>query len=613
MGDVVHSWDQLFSRLPEEFLINYFNAFGIVTYYRPSPRLPFPFQVGMNIHESMFAHTVAKKAWENRQWYIAYGDEKAFGFPYFAVAFSIFNDDHEFQGVLTFAFPMDFVDEIQSLHQDKSILQWILRLAESTLFIEHQEPLWGQFRDVFLQLFSYRGGVLFAVEDGEVKMLEWFGEVDLIPNLKTRLEQDSLVQGHSKEQESLELYSLIWDRFELDQWGEREVLYLARDPHSSRHPLLGALLDFYRVTRQVVWQREQWRRLHEELDQSQRFYAALAEINAMVYAAGEEESLLDQTCRIIHNYTKVNGCWAYQMKDNQIKLVSVVMDHTEQENEFRVLFSKLYNVDRMGQDELLLQIMKDQQTITINNCNRHRLFQSSERLAFLHKIAANAICTMPIIKEDHVDTILMMIGPSGFFTKSINEVIEAMAKHVSIKLQSMALESKTKVYHDMIEHMAYHDRLTGLKNRAYLEEWLDHLLVIAKNQETTLGLFVVDLDHFKPVNDQFGHQAGDAVLIEVARRMQEVIPSGESIRLGGDEFVIFVPHVNHSTSMSQMAELLIKRIQEPIAFEGFTLSVGASIGMAFAKEIGINPRVLLKAADQALYKVKQSGRNAASF
>ena len=136
----------------------------------------------------------------------------------------------------------------------------------------------------------------------------------------------------------------------------------------------------------------------------------------------------------------------------------------------------------------------------------------------------------------------------------------------------MALESKTKVYHDMIEHMAYHDRLTGSKNRAYLEEWLDHLLVTAKNQETTLGLFVVDLDHFKPVNDQFGHQAGDAVLIEVARRIQEVI-----------------------------------------AFEGVMLSVGASIGMAFAKKIGINPRVLLKAADQVLYKVKQSGRNAASF
>ena len=83
---------------------------------------------------------------------------------------------------------------------------------------------------------------------------------------------------------------------------------------------------------------------------------------------------------------------------------------------------------------------------------------------------------------------------------------------------------------------------------------------------------MVDLDHFKPVNDQFGHQAGDAVLIEVARR-----------------------------------------IQEPIAFEGVMLSVGASIGMAFAKKIGINPRVLLKAADQVLYKVKQSGRNAASF
>lgn len=158
----------------------------------------------------------------------------------------------------------------------------------------------------------------------------------------------------------------------------------------------------------------------------------------------------------------------------------------------------------------------------------------------------------------------------------------------------------------MIEHMAYHDRLTGLKNRAYLEEWLDHLLVTAKTQETTMGLFVVDLDHFKPMNDQFGHQAGDAVLIEVARRMQEVIPSGESIRLGGDEFVIFVPHVNHSTSMSQMAELLIKRIQEPIAFEGFMLSVGASIGMAFAKKIGINPRVLLKAADQALCELPRT-------
>ena len=613
LRDITHSWDQLFARLPEEFLINFFDASGVVTYYRPSPRLPFPFGLGMNIHEPVFQHTVAKKAWVKRQWYLAYGDKEAFGFPYFAVAFSTFDESREFQGVLTFAFPMNFVEEIESLHQDKSILQWILRLAESTLFIDHQTHLWTQFRDVFLQLFSYRGGVLFAFEEDAVKVLEWFGNLDLNVDMKEMLEQDSLriLSGNQQDYE-IELNSLVWDRFDLDKWGEREVLYLVRDVHSSRHPLLGALLDFYSVTRQVVWQREEWERLHEELDQSQRFYAALAEINALVYEAGEETSLLAETCKIIHNYTKVSGCWAYQFKTGQIQLVSVVMDHPEREKEFVDIFSNFIK-NNLYQVGFLPLLNQDRQPIIINDYRRQSRFQQNEWLTFMRRVPANPLCAMPIVKEDQVETVLMMIGPTGFFTKSINEVIDAMAKHVSIKLQSIELEYKTKVYHDMIEHMAYHDRLTGLKNRAYLEEWLDRMLVYTKERDTSIGLFMLDLDHFKPVNDQFGHPAGDVVLVELAHRITQIIPVGEAIRLGGDEFVIVVKGDIEPLAMTTYANSLISRIQEPVNFEGHVLTVGASVGMAWTKDAGVNPRSLLKQADEALYKVKQGGRNYASF
>ena len=613
LRDITHSWDQLFARLPEEFLINFIDASGVVTYYRPSPRLPFPFGLGMSIHEPVFQRTVAKKAWNNRQWYLAYGDKEAFGFPYFAVAFSIFDESSVFQGVLTFAFPMNFVDEIESLHQDKSILQWILRLAESTLFIDHQIHLWTQFRDVFLQLFSYRGGVLFAIEEETTTMLEWFGNLDLNVDVKAMLEQDSLRLVTENQQDyEIELNSLVWDRFDLDKWGEREVLYLVRDVHSARHPLLGALLDFYSVTRQVVWQREEWERLHEELDQSQRFYAALAEINALVYEAGEETSLLAQTCKIIHNYTKVSGCWAYQIKNGKTQLVSVVMDHPEREKEFAAIFSNFIN-NNLYQVGFFPQLMKDRQPIIINDYRRQSRFQINEWLTFLRKVPANALCAMPIMKENQVEIILMMIGSTGFFTKSINEVIDAMAKHVSIKLQSIELEYKTKVYHDMIEHMAFHDRLTGLKNRAYLEEWLDHMLVYTKERDTAIGLFMLDLDHFKSVNDHYGHPAGDAVLVEAAHRISQMIPVGESIRLGGDEFVVVVEGNIEPDAMTTYANALITRIREPIEFEGIWLTVGTSVGMAWSKEAGVNPRSLLKHADEALYKVKQSGRNYASF
>ncbi len=611
--DISRSWDQLFARLPEEFLINFFDEFGTMTYYRPSPRLPFPFRLGMDISDPIFQRTVAKKAWEKRQWYLAYGDKEAFGFPYFAVAFSIFDELREFQGVLTFAFPMNFVNEIESLHQDKSILQWILRLAESTLFVDHQINLWTQFRDVFLQLFSYRGGALFAIEDETVTMLEWFGNVDLDAGVKAILEKNSvnIVSGNSQSDE-LELNSLIWDRFEMDKWGEREVLYLARELHSTRHPLLEALLDFFSVTRQVVWQREEWERLHEELDQSQRFYAALAEINALMYSAGEEKSLLTDTCHIIRNYTKVSGCWAYQVKNGKAELVSVVMDRPEWEEEFTGIFTN-YVRKNLYHAGFLPLLNKDRQPIIVNDFRKQSHIQFNEWMLLMRKIPANAICAMPIVKEDEVQTILMMIGPTGFFTKSVNEVIGAMAKHVSLKLQSMELEYKTKNYHDMIEHMAYHDRLTGLKNRAYLEEWLDRMLLFAKEKEFSIGLFILDLDHFKPVNDQFGHPAGDVVLMEVAHRILRTVPIGEAVRIGGDEFVVVMQGDVEPIAMATYAETLINLIKKPIMFEGNSLMVGASVGMAWSKDAGVNPRTLLKKADEALYKVKQNGRNFASF
>ena len=153
---------------------------------------------------------------------------------------------------------------------------------------------------------------------------------------------------------------------------------------------------------------------------------------------------------------------------------------------------------------------------------------------------------------------------------------------------------------------AYHDTLTGLANRALLHDRLDHALQRARRARELTGLLFIDLDGFKQVNDELGHEAGDRLLVEVADRLTEVVRTGDTVaRLGGDEFVILAETLTVRAEASVIADRVLAALSLPFHINGVDVTVSASVGVAF-DEVH-NPDLLLRDADAALYQAKRGG------
>ncbi|WP_213740739.1 EAL domain-containing protein [Bradyrhizobium sp. dw_411] len=162
-----------------------------------------------------------------------------------------------------------------------------------------------------------------------------------------------------------------------------------------------------------------------------------------------------------------------------------------------------------------------------------------------------------------------------------------------------------------IVHLARHDVLTGLANRAEFNAKLEEASKRLKQNDSTVTVMMLDLDKFKAVNDTLGHPAGDRLLIEVGRRLQSTVRETDVLaRLGGDEFAIIQESsADQHEGAITLALRIINAIAQPFDLNGHEASIGTSIGIALAPENGVEPEELLKSADLALYDAKANGRN----
>jgi diguanylate cyclase (GGDEF)-like protein len=181
----------------------------------------------------------------------------------------------------------------------------------------------------------------------------------------------------------------------------------------------------------------------------------------------------------------------------------------------------------------------------------------------------------------------------------------------SVELLIMMFEDITeqRQMNQRLLHQATHDALTGLPNRTMLLETLSELLETAKPEER-IGLAFLDLDGFKGVNDTLGHEAGDRLLAEVARRLSQATDPDRHLvaRMGGDEFIILVPRTINSACVTDVAKAALAALQEPIILDGRRLSVTASLGLVERAAAGAKPVELLRAADMTLYWAKSDGK-----
>ena len=226
--------------------------------------------------------------------------------------------------------------------------------------------------------------------------------------------------------------------------------------------------------------------------------------------------------------------------------------------------------------------------------------------------------TLPIILiADEVDKPKVVraldLGVNDFIMRPV-ERNELMARvRTQIKRHRYALELRQSVNHTM--SLAVTDDLTGLYNRRYFDRHLSVMLSKAQEQDRDMALMILDIDHFKTVNDTHGHDVGDKVLKEFAVRLKRNIRGVDlACRFGGEEFVVLMP----DTDMRQ-AEAVAERVREAIAERGFEvpdgrpLNVTVSAGVALNESLGDTPETLVKRADVALYRAKREGRNRVVF
>lgn len=163
-------------------------------------------------------------------------------------------------------------------------------------------------------------------------------------------------------------------------------------------------------------------------------------------------------------------------------------------------------------------------------------------------------------------------------------------------------------------HQAEHDALTGLPNRILFMDRLGQALATVARQHRQFALMFIDLDHFKAVNDQHGHEVGDAVLQEVAHRLRRCVRRVDTVsRLGGDEFVVLLADVGGVDQAAHVAATIMQSVARPVEAAGVPLRLSVSIGIAICPSDGDDPKTLLRHADVAMYHAKESGRSAFHF
>lgn len=208
--------------------------------------------------------------------------------------------------------------------------------------------------------------------------------------------------------------------------------------------------------------------------------------------------------------------------------------------------------------------------------------------------------------------------PNSLHTElfAIEALIVAMITGLSLQTVSHLFRSAVEHHtarHDMAQ-LARNDALTGLANRLALREQFQTRMVDALSTGDQLAVHFLDLDGFKPVNDRHGHPAGDALLVEVARRLEAMVRGSDIVaRLGGDEFVVIQTNLLDDSEAEMLGRRIIRQIAKPFAVNDTFVTISASIGIATAPAMGVELEQLLRCADSALYRAKAGGKARVHF
>ncbi|MDP3874004.1 MAG: diguanylate cyclase [Methyloversatilis sp.] len=202
----------------------------------------------------------------------------------------------------------------------------------------------------------------------------------------------------------------------------------------------------------------------------------------------------------------------------------------------------------------------------------------------------------------------------AFSATQAADLLEANENLVLAALKAEAIAEGATLTLDELSRESQRDPLTGMPNRALMNDRLDSAITLARRRGTCIALLFIDLDYFKPINDALGHPVGDVVLCQVARRLESVVRDSDTVsRYGGDEFLVLLAEVNQASDAAQIAAKMLASLGEPCHVGDITLRLSASIGIALFPEDGNDAAALIDRADVAMYRAKREGGGCFDF
>ncbi len=231
----------------------------------------------------------------------------------------------------------------------------------------------------------------------------------------------------------------------------------------------------------------------------------------------------------------------------------------------------------------------------------------AEALAVQHGIRAIASWPIPGKHRKVLGTFALHYPQPGAPSDRDRQLLD-----IATNLAGIAIESRES--DERIRSLAHYDGLTSLPNRFLFKEFLEHAIHASRRHQTQFAVFFVDLDRFKIINDTFGHDAGDRVLAEIAKRFAGALRKSDTVaRMGGDEFYVLIEDLPEVQYVSQVAQKLLQEASRPFFVDQQECQLTASIGIVVSPDDGTDAQTLLKNADIAMYRAKHMGKNAFQF
>jgi len=265
--------------------------------------------------------------------------------------------------------------------------------------------------------------------------------------------------------------------------------------------------------------------------------------------------------------------------------------------------------------------IKNRSTVFINDSDAEIQYYVEGRPISIGKPTGSLMFLPLTIEERVIGIFTVQAIEKNAYTKQHRIFLEALAPYLAIAIENSLIHDRLAEMHRSIvgekaelersatysSHLANHDSLTGLPNRRLLFELLQKSFDMATRLGTKVGIIYIDLDDFKPINDRFGHLAGDSVLVEVARRFQTAMRSSDTVaRVGGDEFIVVLTNVHDSSVIALATEKLAEAALRPMEMREGSCSVGLSMGVSVFPDDGRGIEELLGKADAGMYAVKAS-------